>query len=339
VKPEFRRIRERVRLTRLALGGLAANVLYVANDVGLFDVLHRMGPATAEDVARELNADADATRRVLGALTALELVEHDDQDRFTNGFAAREFLLAGAPESMNAWASLVGIWNQRFGDLATVLRTGEPVQDPEEHLGASPAYTRTFILGMHDYAIGPGRELARYLDLGGRTRLLDVGGGPGTYSILLAEANPDLRCTVFDLPPVVAIADEVIAKHDLVDRVTTAGGDYHSDDFPRGFDAVLVSNTLHQEDWDTCIQILRQAFDSVEPGGLGVIHAMFLNETGDGPLWPTLHSLVLQSVYRGGRAYTAGQTFEMLEAAGFRDPELHTMSPFNAGAFVTATRP
>jgi ubiquinone/menaquinone biosynthesis C-methylase UbiE len=333
-----RRIAERVRLNRLAIGGWAGQVLFAANELGVFDLLSARGELSADELAAGLGADADATRRLLGALVAVDLVEHRGE-RFANAFAAQEYLVSGRPESLATWVSLIGRWNRTFSALPQSVRSGQPAEVPEEHLGRSADYTRDFIVGMHDYAIGPGRELARYLDLEGRERLLDVGGGPGTYSILLAHANPTLRCVVFDLKEVVAIAEEIVAEEELGERISTTAGDYHTDDFPTGFDSVLVSNVLHQEDWDTCRQILAKAHTSLQPGGLVVVHAMFLNERGDGPLWPALHNLLMLLVYRGGRAYSVEQTYQMLEEAGFSDPQIHRMSPFNAGSFVTALRP
>lgn len=332
------RIEARLGLTRLAIGGWAAQTLFAANELGVFELLERDGPSTADHVAEELAADPDATRRLLGALTAIDLLEHDN-DRFANSLAASEFLVTGTPESMATWVTLIGSWNQTFASLAESVRTGEPAEVPEDHLGQSEEYTRRFILGMHDYAIGPGRELARHLDLTGRRRLLDVGGGPGTYSILLAEANDDLRCTVFDLPDVVRIATDVIESHGMSERVDTLCGDYHTDELPRGYDVVLVSNTLHQEDEASCRRILSGAHAALEPGGICVIHAMPMNERQDGPVWPALHGLLMLLVYRGGRAYTEGQYKDQLLEAGFRDPVGHRMSAFNAGMFVTATRP
>lgn len=338
LRPDRRLLEARARLNRLAIGGWSAQVLFAAGELGVFALLAERGALSGAEAAAALGTDPDATERLLGALTAIDLLVHED-DRFSNGPAAESYLVPDRPESMATWVSLIGSWAQTFGKLPASVRTGEPAEAPEEKLGGSPDYTRRFILGMHDYAMGPGRELARHLDLGGRGRLLDVGGGPGTYSILLAEANPSLSAVVLDLPDVVEIADEVIARHGLSGRVTTTAGDYRTDRFPGGFEAVLVSNTLHQEDWDSCRRILDRAYESVEPGGLAVVHAMFLNERGDGPVWPALHNLLMLLIYRGGRAYSAEQTFRMLEQSGFEDPRLHRMSTFNAGSFVTARRP
>jgi len=338
VRADRARLDGRLRLTRLAIGGWAAQTLFAGNELGIYDLLNEIGPATSGEVATKLGTDPDATRRLLGALVAIGVLE-DDGDRFANGIGAREFLVSGAPESMATWVELIGTWNQTFANLAESVRTGRPAEVPEEHLGESDEYTRAFIIGMHDYAVGPGHELARHLDLSGRKKLLDVGGGPGTYSILLAEANPELSCTVFDLPAVVAIADDVIEKHDLKGRVSTHGGDYHTDTFPKGFDVVLVSNTLHQEDDESCLRIMKEAYEALDPGGICVIQAMPMNETQDGPMWPALHNLLMLLVYRGGRAYTVRQYSDQMLAAGFKDPTHHTMSVYNAESYIVAKRP
>jgi hypothetical protein len=115
--------------------------------------------------------------------------------------------------------------------------------------------------------------------------------------------------------------------------------DEPSDAFPGGFDAVLVSNTLHQEDETSCHRILAQAYEALEPGGVCVVHAMPMNERQDGPVWPALHNLLMLLVYRGGRAYTQDQYCELLVGAGFDDPEAHSMSTFNAGMYIVAQRP
>ena len=44
----------------------------------------------------------------------------------------------------------------------------------------------------------------------------------------------------------------------------TQGGDYHTDTFPKGYDVVLVSNTLHQEDDESCLRIMKEAYEALE---------------------------------------------------------------------------
>lgn len=144
---------------------------------------------------------------------------------------------------------------------------------------------------------------------------------------------------MFDLPSVLAVAEEVIERQWLKERVDTSPGDYRVDALPRGFDLVLVSDTLHQEDEESCLRILKEARSSLIPGGICVIHAMPLNETQDGPLWPALHNLLMLLVYRGGRAYTVGQYCDQLLAAGFENPVHQDMSTYNAGSYIVAVRP
>ena len=47
--------------------------------------------------------------------------------------------------------------------------------------------------------------------------MLDVGGGPGTYSVLISQAFPEIDCTVLDLPEVVNVAQELIERQVAVE--------------------------------------------------------------------------------------------------------------------------
>ena len=61
--------------------------------------------------------------------------------------------------------------------------------------------------------------------------MLDVGGGPGTYSVLLTERFAGLKSEVLELPGVAAVARELVAAAGAADRVTLRDGDYHVADF------------------------------------------------------------------------------------------------------------
>ena len=98
----------------------------------------------------------------------------------------------------------------------------------EAYLGDNPVRTRTFVQAMHERALGVARALVGILDLQGRRSMLDVGGGPGTYSVLLTERFPGLTAEVLELPGVAAVARELVAAAGASDRVVLRDGDYHS---------------------------------------------------------------------------------------------------------------
>ena len=78
------------------------------------------------------------------------------------------------------------------------------------------------------------------------SRLLDVGGGPGTYTAAFLRAAPELRATLFDLPLVVEIARERLSAAGLLDRVTLVAGDFEKDPLPPGHDLAWLSAIIHQ---------------------------------------------------------------------------------------------
>jgi hypothetical protein len=77
--------------------------------------------------------------------------------------------------------------------------------------------------------------------------MLDVGGGPGTYSVLLTERFPGLHSEVLELPGVAAVARELVAAAGASERVTLRDGDYHTSDFGSGKDVVLMSGMFHRK--------------------------------------------------------------------------------------------
>lgn len=61
---------------------------------------------------------------------------------------------------------------------------------------------------------------------------VDVGGGTGGFVVALFERLPNIRATIFDLPPVEGVATETIARHGLQKRINFAHGDFFSDPLP-----------------------------------------------------------------------------------------------------------
>ena len=327
-----------MEIMQLTTGFWRSQVLFASAELGVFDALAN-GPRTAAEVAAHCASHPAYTERLLNGCIACDLLEKEPDGRFANGRLATEFLTSAGAQSLSHWVRFMGDCYRPWSGLAESVRDGKPVVDGFDQIARGKDYTRHIILAMHEYALGPGRGIVDHLDLAGRTRMLDVGGGPGTYSVLLAERFPQLSADVFDLPAVVGITDEIIARHGMGARVRTRAGNYTTDDLGSGYDVVLLSNMLHQEDPETCVALLKKAYAALAPGGLVVIQLAFLNAAKDAPAWGVLQSLQLLLLYPHGRAYSFEEVLAMLPAAGFADGRVKKLSMLRSESLVLATRP
>lgn len=326
----------RMQLMQLTQGYWRSQVLFAATELGVFSALSD-GELTGGEVAVRCSIAGEPAERLLNAAVALDLLEKNGE-RYRNSRLSELFLADGAAEGMSQWVRFMADIYQPWGGLAGAVRAGRPVIDGFAQLFEGRDYTRHIILAMHEYARGPGREIVHHVDLTGRRRLLDVGGGPGTHSILFAQRYPELHAVVLDLPPVLEITREIIAEYGMAERVTTRAGNYHTDDLGSGYDVVVLSNMLHQEDPETCAALLRKAHAALADDGLLVIQLAFLNADKTSPVWAALQSLQLLLMYPGGRAYAFDEVHAMLPDAGFTSAKTKKMSMLSSESLIVATK-
>lgn len=329
--------RQQVEALKLAEGFFASQVLFSLNELGVFGFLAER-PRSAEDLALSIGAQKNPLERLLNAGVTVGLIRQTN-DVYENSSLAQAVLVPTGEGYLGNWMRLMSRWMKVWTHLNHTVLTGKPAIESSLFLGEDPAFTRDFIMGMHDYAQLRGSEIVNHLDLGGRIRMLDVGGGPGTYAILFARRWSEIRVDVYDLPDVVRIAEENAATAGVQDRVSTVAGDYHRDELGEGYDAVFLSDVLHQETPEACEALIEKAYRALRPGGRGIVQAMFLNEDRVSPRWPVMHSLILLLIYGGGRAYTVAETSSMLEKAGFRNIQHKRMSLLNVNSLLFADKP
>lgn len=255
---------------------------------------------------------------------------------------AREHLVKGSPWFLGPY---FGSLKDRpvALDMLKVLRTGKPAnwgssKSEKEWSKAmeDEDFARRFTAAMDCRGIYLGHAVAKALDPGGRTRLLDIAGGSGIYACAIAANHPDVQATVFEKPPVDLVAAKHIAERGYAERVTVLPGDMFHDPLPTGFDMHLFSNVLH--DWDTPVvkQLLAKSFAALPPGGLLVIHDMHLHADKSGPLPVAEYSVILMHSTEG-KCYSLGELDELFRAIGFRDLR-HTPTAADR-SIVTATKP
>jgi SAM-dependent methyltransferase len=182
----------------------------------------------------------------------------------------------------------------------------------------SEDFARGFTTLMNCRGLAFGQTLARELTplLSRRSRVLDVGGGSGIYSSTLVAAHPHLSATMLEQAPVDRIAREEIARHGLQEKVRVVTADMFHDDWPGGADILLLSNVLHDWDVPEVRALLKKSAQSLQPGGLLVIHEAFLQDDKTGPLPVAEYSALLMLISQG-KCYAPSEYGAILGELGF----------------------
>jgi len=326
------------QIVELASAFYGSCVLFTSSDLGIFAKLAELGSATAATVADAVATDVRATTLLMDGCVALGLLAKTGL-LYRNTPSSAAFLVPGQPGDLSRAIRFNRDVYDAWGKLPDLVRKGVPVEKPELHLGEDAERTRTFVLSMHGRAMGIGRAVIAQLDLKGRKQLLDIGGGPGTYSTLIVQANPGLRSTVLDLPGVVAVASELIAHAGVADRVATLPGDYHTTPFPGGNDAAIIFGALHQESPESICDILKRAYDSLLPGGIIYILDLMTDATHTSPVFSALFAINMALIARDGWVFSAAELKTWLEQAGFTGFDVSPLAPPMPHWLVRAQKP
>lgn len=282
------------------------------------------GASNAAQVADVVGSDVRATGLLLDALAAMGLLVKT-ADRYANSPFAMQSLVASKPGYMGHIIlhhhHILDGWAQ----LDQAVMTGSKVA--RRSYGAE-IERESFLLGMFNLAMGLAPQMAANFDLTGRTRLLDLGGGPGTYAIHFCKANPDLSAVILDRPTTEPFARETVARFGLTGRIDFIGGDFNIDPISGGlYDVAWLSHILHSNSPEECEACLKKTAAALQPGGMILIHDFILDDNKGGPEFPALFALNMLLGTENGRSYSRAELFGMLGRAGFVDivhHEFHT---------------
>jgi ubiquinone/menaquinone biosynthesis C-methylase UbiE len=301
-------------------------VLFTASDLGIFTRLAELKNADAETIAQACGISPRGAILILDACAALGLLKKEG-NQYTNTPESSQFLVPDAPGDLTKAIRYNRDVYPAWGKLVEMVKTGKPVERPEIHLGEDKNRTRNFVLSMHGRALGIGRTVVPQLNIKGRKKLFDVGGGPGTYSSLIAKANPDIECTVLDLPEIVKVADELIQADGMQKRVKTLAGDYHTVSFPGGNDVVIFFGVLHQESPNSICDLFRRAYNSLVPGGIIYVLDMMTDASHTQPKFSALFALNMALTTQNGWVFSDQELSSWLTSAGFTNFSCRPLPP------------
>lgn len=300
-------------IIRLASGFMAAKHLFAASELGLFEALANSA-ATVEALAARTGLTRRAARISADAMVALGLLERRG-DEYSNTDVAATFL-AGSPGP--DLRPLLRHWDKNsypaWSEFAQALGRGptrEIFDVDEEHQKIASA-------GIEAILAGPAGALSRAFDFSTHRRLLDVGGGTGSWTIATARNYPHLEATVLDRPLVVEVARERVAAAGLASRVTVVAGDAMAEELPPGHDVFLVANLMHYWSPEGNAALLARIRRAAPAGGRLLLADFWTDPTHTKPVQAAVMAGEFAVHLRDGDVYSVEEVQGWMAGTGWR---------------------
>ncbi|MFH1719719.1 MAG: methyltransferase [Planctomycetota bacterium] len=286
------------------------------------DVFSRLGekPMTASAFACEIESDPRAATIVLDALVALELLVKQGDDYSVPDDVCR-LLSERSADNVLPMIRHLGNCLRRWAQLPVVTQTGRPAERTASVRGAA-ADQAAFIGAMHKFSGPVAAQVVGRLQPLEFSRLLDIGGASGTWTMAFLQAAPQATAIVFDLPSVIPMARRRIAEAGLGDRVSLVGGDFYTDDLPEGADLAWLGAICHQNSREQNRALFSRIHRALKDGGAVVIRDVVMDPSHTNPPGGALFAVNMLVATDGGGTYTFDEYREDLLAAGFQGAEL-----------------
>jgi ubiquinone/menaquinone biosynthesis C-methylase UbiE len=295
--------KEAMKLRDIWSGFRFARVLITANNYRVFDLLTK--PQSARAISQELKTDLRATEILLDALAGLGLLKKS-ADKYRNTAVSNRFLVQGNTLYQGDIIRHADYLWKNWSDLDQIVKTGKPSQRARDY--------ETFILGMHDLAILKAKDVMKAIGLKGVKTALDLGGGPGTYSVEMAKRS--MKVTLFDHPAAIEIAKRLIGE---MKGIRFMSGDFTVDDIGRGYDLIFISQVLHAYSEEDNFLILKKCAKSLNRQGRIVIQEFYISENRTYPVKSALFSVNMIVNTQAGRCYSPGEIKKWLSKTGLKN--------------------
>jgi SAM-dependent methyltransferase len=302
---------------QIVSGYWAAKLLFVANEVQLFERLADW-PASLGELAERTGVAPRRLRILVDAMVAQGLVERQ-ADRYQNGPVAAAYLSGQASIDLRPYLR----FENRLGypawiKLEEIVRSG---RIPGQGTRRSPDEQRLFSEGVAALMAAPAQALPISYDFTRHRRLLDLGGGTGSWLIPLLQQTPDLHATLFDLPSAAALARELLAANAATHNAEVVEGNFFEDPIPTGHDVILAANVIHLFAPERIGELLRRIRASASTGARLLVVDWWTDPTHTQPSIAPLVAGGFLLTTGEGDVYSTDEGYQWLQESGWEPLE------------------
>jgi demethylspheroidene O-methyltransferase len=268
-----------------------------------------VGALSVEEAAMLADLPVEAADRLLKGAAAIDLAERLADGRYMLGEQGAS--LVGSP-GLDAMIEHHALLYADLVDPVAMLRDGKGQGKLATYWAygagqdaAADAVTPYSGLMAATQAMVAEQVLGAY-DFHGVKRLLDVGGGSGSFVRAVTTAHPRLDTAVFDLPAVASRASEGLQAH---------GGNFFEDALPPDFDLISLVRIMHDHDDEPVMKLLRNIATALPRDGKLLIAEPMAETKSARAMGDAYFGLYLWAMGTG-RPRTMEENCAMLRAAG-----------------------
>lgn len=299
-------------IAQLATSFMATRHLIAAVEVGLFEALG--DDALDLDALAARIAVPERTARICAdAMVALGLLERDGP-RYRNGAVAGAYLTGRGAGDLRPFVRYADVSYRAWADFTGAIRAGRGTGFVT-HL--DPEGQRVFSAGVESVTAGSAVALADSYEFGQHRRLLDLGGGTGSFLVRILSRHPALECGLFELPHVVALARAKLNAQAPGGRVRFYEGNMLRDRLPTGYDVFLLAHVIHVFTPEHNRDLLTRVYASAPSGARLLLVDFWTDPTHTQPVFAALMAGEWLMGRGEGNVYSEDEIHDLLAATGW----------------------
>src|SRR5581483_507757 len=178
--------------------------------------------------------------------------------------------LSDHPNSIRSYAIVSGeFYYKAFSELLYSVQTGKTGceqalgKDHFAYLNEHPDTFEHFNTHMSRRMRRDAEAAISVYDFSPYKHVVDIGGGNGTFLSLLLQKYPSMQATLFDLPITVEQARVYLQQTGVAERCQTVGGDFFTDELPKGGDLYILALILHDWNDEQALRILQNCHQTM----------------------------------------------------------------------------
>ena len=289
-----------------------ANIIIAALEFRVFTHLEKKS-LSCQTLANKAGLHFEGAEALFNALASLGVIRKVGNS-FANTPDGYKHFCENSPHFKKGTIFLRKENRDEWSKLTNTIKQGRNISDLSNE---DPGFREPFTYAMHERSSEFSKPLSKIVTRKPVGKLIDLGGGPGSYSAEILKIDKLAQAVLIDRQASLIVAKEILKKSKVMKRISFVAGDLFEVPFGNNVDTALYSNILHIYNKAQNTKILKKINKSLKPGGRLILVDYFLKNNLIEPFRAALFSLTMLLFTATGKTYTFEETKSLLKKNGF----------------------